>query len=184
MIGVGIQTLGEPGTFDLTDKDDPLYYTARAAHEVSLNLYHMANAGMLWEQAQTTDITSWRSAMSLWFADLETWLDAAVESQDTGDPVPPLTAFPQLEANFARGFPFVEILYHVLRYIIVLLVKRYEKGTEVNEIANVLKKAMLDEDLSGNLNPILERLGNTPLEIILSEVGDYQDFLYSDRPET
>ena len=110
MIGISIQSLGDPGTFDLSDKDDPLYYTARAAHEVSLNLYQMSVAGMLWEQPETTDILSWRSSMATWFQDLEDWLDTAVESQDTGDSVPALSSFPELDSNFARGFPFVEIL--------------------------------------------------------------------------
>lgn len=47
-------SLGNPGTFDITDKNDPLYYIARFNHEMSVNLYNLQQAG--WEFRQGTDL--------------------------------------------------------------------------------------------------------------------------------
>jgi hypothetical protein len=42
----------------------------------------------------------------------------------------------------------------------------------------------LQEGATGDDVPIVEKLANTPLEIIISNLQDYEDFLYSDRPES
>lgn len=52
------------------------------------------------------------------------------------------------------------------------------------EIVSVLKRGLLAHPDEIDEFAWIELLRNTPLEIILSQTGEYQDFLYSDRPET
>jgi hypothetical protein len=52
-VEVSLYSLGDPGTFDITDKDDPMYYVARFNHEMSVNFYNLQQAG--WEFRQSSD---------------------------------------------------------------------------------------------------------------------------------
>ncbi|GAH10563.1 unnamed protein product, partial [marine sediment metagenome] len=57
-----IVTEGDPGSFDITDKDNPLYYIARYCHECSDNLYHLSDEGFMWEQTLAADVTTHESS--------------------------------------------------------------------------------------------------------------------------
>jgi hypothetical protein len=56
MVAVDLYSLGNPGTFDLTDKDDPMYYVARFNHEMSVNFYNLQTAGWEFRQSDEKEI--------------------------------------------------------------------------------------------------------------------------------
>jgi hypothetical protein len=174
-----VYSLGAPGSFDITDKDDPMYYVARLAHEQSQNLYNLYTEGFQFQQDELSDFTAVSSDWDTYHAALVTWLDDAVAAQEAGTGVPAIPTPPSLPANPIAGIIMQVLVRIVVNVFVAWLKKKFDSGTATGELVHLLKTALLDGD-GGSL---LYLLRNTPLEIILSSVGSYQDILYNDIPE-
>jgi hypothetical protein len=86
--------------------------------------------------------------------------------------------------EFLQGGSWQGFLFRLFVQVgIAWLEKKLSSSTDAGELAQILRKAMLKGE-DENEYAILEQLSNTPLEIIISKEGDYQDICYSDRPET
>ncbi len=182
MIQHAMMTLGDPGTFTLTDKSNPLYYVARYAHECSLNLYHLSDANFTFEQTGAATTNTFNTNMATYLTSLASWMTSAVAASEAGTSIPALPTMP----SFVTAPGTMNITNVYLRIIIQIalewLKKKLDGDTDATEIAQVLKRALLKEDASGDEYALMEQLSNVPLEIVVSRIGEYEDHLYSDRP--
>lgn len=181
-----IFSLGDPGTFDITDKDDPLYYIARFSHEMSENFFNLQTAGFKFQQMESTDYGNFEDAYDNIVGDIEDWYDEAVEASMSELPIPAPPALPDLTAllPILLGNPWLVMLVKFgIQIVLYWLRKRLEAGTDVTEVSAVLRKALLLPDPANGEISILELLAATPIEIILSKYGDFQDVALSRRVE-
>lgn len=175
---------GNPGSFDLTDKDTPGYYIARASHEVSTNLYNLQSDGFKFRQMEDSDITSYKASVLSFLVSLVSWFDNAVAAANEGLPIPECPLVPEIPSEAGIPGVFISLLIKLaLDIALQWLEEKLNPNTEALEIARVLKQAFIGE-IEEEEYPLIEQMANTPLEIIVSKQGDYQDFLYSDRPVT
>ena len=182
MLETTVYSLGNPGSFDITDKTNPLYYIARFSHEQSKILYDLNQLGFVFRQSEDTDIQDIKDDFALYASSLETWMTTAVAASNDGLPIPAPPTLPTLPGNPLPGI-IISILFKIaIRIFVDWLRKKLDPNTEAKEIAQVLKAALIG-NTGGDDFPLIEMLGNTPLEIIFSKLNEYQDFLYSDRPE-
>lgn len=179
MLTKAIYTLGNPGTFDITDKDDPLYYIARIAHEQSWDRYNLDDEGFEYRQDEATDFTGVASAWDTYLSSLDTWFTSAVAASNAGTSVPAVPTLPTLPTDPLTNIVLQIVFRVIVQICITWLRKKLDPDTEAKELSAILKKALLD----GDGESLLYVIQNTPLEIIFSRHGEYQDFLYSDRPE-
>lgn len=178
MLAETIYSLGNPGTFDITDKDDPMYYVARLAHEISVDRYNLNDAGFEYRQDELSDFTSIASDWDTWVIAIQGWLDAAVIAQEAGTTVPAIPTIPSIPSDPVSAIA-IQLLFRIAGALITSwLKKRFEGGTDTGELVHLLGKALLD----GDGESLLYLLHAVPLEIIFNRQGEYQDFLYSDTP--
>lgn len=180
MIEVPIYSLGNPGTFDITDKTDPMYYVARYNHEMSKNLYDMNVAGFEWRQTEDSDISSIISDFDTYSGNLVTWFESAVEASNDDLPIPAPPTVPALPGSPLPGIIISIIARIIVKILVDWLGRKLDPNTEAKEIAQILKKAFIGE-IDSNEFPLMSQLANTPLEIIISKYGAYDHFLYADR---
>lgn len=183
MLEETIYSLGAPGTFDITDKTDPLYYIARFSHEMSQNFYNLQTEGFVWRQDESSDIASIISDFDTYATSLESWFTSAVAASNDDLPIPAPPSVPALPGSPLLGIILSVLVRILIRIFVDWLRKKLDPATEALEIARVLKKALLKQGPTEEYS-LVELLANTPLEIILSRIGEYQDYLYSDRPLT
>jgi hypothetical protein len=149
-----------------------------------MNLYELNDEGFQWEQILESEIDSANTALNTWSASLLTWFGEAVNDSEAGTnpevpPAPPTWVSAPGSTNLTNAWIRVGI-----RILLYWLRQKLKPGTTSNEIAQTLRRAFLQEGATGDDVPIVEKLANTPLEIIISNLQDYEDFLYSDRPES
>jgi hypothetical protein len=179
MLTEPIYSLGNPGTFDITDKDDPLYYIARIAHEQSVDRYNLNDEGFEYRQDEGTDFSTVATAWDTYLSSLDTWYTSAVAASNAGSSIPAVPTLPTLPTDPLTNI-VLQIVFRVAVQIgITWLKKKLDPNTEAKELSAILKKAFLD----GDGESLLYVIQNTPLEIVISRHGEYQDFFYSDRPE-
>jgi hypothetical protein len=176
MLTSTVYSLGDPGTFDITDKDDPLYYVARYSHEMSVNLYNLSEEEFEYRQSEIADYSDFTDAMDTYTGAFITWLEGAVAAQENETAVPALPTLPTLPSLPIPGIVTQIMIRIVLQLIGNYIKKRFDGGTATGEMVALLKKALLDS--SGD--SLLYLLHAVPIEIILSRIGEYQDFLYTD----
>ena len=90
MLEETVYSLGNPGTFDITDKTDPQYYIARFSHEMSVNFYNLNQAGFAWRQGTQADFGSIETSFDSLMSDVETWFDSAVSASMDDETIPSL----------------------------------------------------------------------------------------------
>lgn len=183
MLSQEIYSLGDPGTFDITDKDNPQYYIARFNHEMSENLYNLQQAGFDFNQMEATDYASFEDAYDTYMTTLATWFDTAVQDSMDGDPIAAVPAIPDITTiiPWVGGNPWLTFLVRVIIHIGVLwLRKKLDSGTDAKEITQVLRQAFIGE-IDSTEFPLIELLSNIPIEIIINKYSDYQDIVMSSR---
>jgi len=179
-----VQTLGSPGSFDITDKDNPLYYIARYCHECSMNLYELNADGFRFEQLEKSEVEIKLQQYSTWRTSLITWFTTAVAASEAGTAIPSLPSTPSF-MYIPGGSGLLEYtLNQFIRVAFEWLKKKLDSDTDATEIAQVLKRAFLGEDGSGDEYALIEQMANTPLEIVVSKADGFEDISYADRPET
>lgn len=177
-------SLGAPGTFDITDKDNPLYYIARYCHECSLNLKELDDEGFKWLQFTTTDWSDVENDYLTMATSYETWITSAIAASEAGTSIPALpTNLNLTNLVYPESLPVVAINL-LIRVFLIWLRGKLDSDTDATEIAQVLKRAFLDEDGEGEEYAIMTQLANTPMEIVISKEDTFQDVTYADRPET
>ncbi|MGB5749470.1 MAG: hypothetical protein WBM69_21000 [Desulfobacterales bacterium] len=180
-----IESMGEPGTFNLTS-DDPMYWTERLSREISLNLYNLEQNGFRFEQHTADDIAGIENTLDTYSANVAAWMPTAIAASESGSPIPSAPALPDIIsgglATLGEGwiFFFIKIGIH---FVIKWIENKLSSTTDAGELAQILRKALLKQGASGEFS-ILELLASLPLHITISNKGDFQDFFYADRPET
>ncbi len=175
MLESTVDSLGNPGTFDITDKDDPQYYIARFSHEMSLNFYNMETAGFVWRQSENSDFSSLITSFDTYAGLLETWFTTAVAASGNDLPIPAPPSVPALPGSSLPDI-LIGILMRIgIRVLVDWLRKKLDSGTDAKEITSVLRKGLLLPNPANGDISILELLVNTPTEIIISKFGELQD---------
>ena len=179
-----IYSHGDPGTFDITDKDNPLYYIARYCHECSEDRYELNSDGFVYEQSTVAEVNSVMGSWSTYRAAVLSWFPTAVAASNAGTAIPAAPTTP----GYAYVAGMDPILHHILNSVITILVhwleEKLDPDTESKEIAQVLKRAFLDEDGEGDEYALIKQMANTPMEIVVSKADGFEDISYADRPET
>lgn len=176
MLRETVYSLGSPGTFDITDKDDPQYYIARAAHEQSQNFYNLQTAGFDFIQMENSDYSSFEDAYDTYMTTLATWFDTAVQDSMDGDPIAAVPAIPDITTivPWVGGNPWLTFLVRVIIHIGVLwLRKKLDSNTDAKEITQVLRQALIGK-IDSTEYPLIELLANTSIEILISRWGEFQ----------
>lgn len=185
MLSQTIYSLGNPGTFDITDKSDPQYYIARFSHEMSVNFYNLQTAGFDFNQMETTDYSSLETVFNTYASTLATWFDTAVQDSMDGDPIAAVPTSPDLTTTipWLGDNPWVSLLIRAgLDIAIRWLRKTLDSATDAEEITRVLRQAFIGESDSTEF-PLVELLANVPINVILTKYGELQNILLSSRPE-
>lgn len=184
MLRITVDSLGDPGTFDLTDKDDPQYYIARASHEVSMNFYNLETAGFDFIQNEDADFDALEEAYDTFVGNVATWFDTAVAESMDGDPISGVPAIPDITAILPWLGPegwMVFLVKIAIDLTLRWIRKKLDSNTDTKEITAVLRQALIGE-IDSTEYPLLELLANIPLTVILDKHGDFNDLLYSGRP--
>lgn len=185
MLSQTIYSLGDPGTFDIVDKDDPQYYIARFSHEMSENFYLLQTAGFDFNQMETTDYAAFENAYDTYLTTLATWFDTAVQDSMDGDPIAAVPAIPDITTivPWLGQNPWLTFLVKVaLDMGIRWLRKKLDSDTDAKEISQVLRQALIGE-IGATEFPLLELVANKAIQIILSRDGEFQDLTFS-NPST
>lgn len=184
MLSREIYSLGDPGTFDITDKDNPQYYVARLSHELSENLYNLQTDGFDFKQMENSDYTSFENAYDTYRALVVTWFTTAIGDSDAGDPITAVPALPDITSivPWLGENPWLTFLVNLAIDLgLEWLRGKLASGTEASEVAQVLKQALIGENGASEEFPLLELLAAVPIEIILSKYGDFQDVVVSSQ---
>lgn len=176
MLESTVDSLGNPGSFDITNKDDPQYYIARFSHEMSLNFYNMETAGFVWRQSENSDFSSLIASFDTYAGLLETWFTTAVAASGDDLPIPAPPSVPALPGSSLPDI-LIGILMRIgIRVLVDWLRKKLDSETDAKELTAVLRKALLGE-IDETEYPLIELLANRATEIIISRAGDFQDIL-------
>lgn len=183
MLSQTIYSLGDPGTFDVTDKTDPQYYIARFSHEMSKNFSNLQTAGFDFNQQENSDFDAFEEAFDTYAATLSTWMDTAVQDSMDGDPIAGLPAIPDITAivPWLGEYAWVTFLIKLAIDIFVRwLRKKLDSDTDAKEIVQVLRQALIGE-IDSEEFPLIELLINKSVEVFLTRAGDFQDILIGSR---
>jgi len=179
MIYVNVQSLGNPGSFDITDKDDPLYYIARAAHEESMQYYALQTTGFEYRQEEVSDVTTIQASLETYLSSFAAWLEDAVEAQAEGEEIDPLPTLPAIP-----GLPYLQLILPIIlriggRLLEIWLRKKLDGTTDTSELVGVLRKALLHNPGEATEFPILEILAEEKTEIVINSTGSIEDMYWS-----
>lgn len=183
MLSEAIYSLGDPGTFDIVDKDDPQYYIARFSHEMSENFYNLQQAGFKFNQFENTDYAAIENAYDTYRGLVVTWIATAIGESNDGDPITAVPTLPDLTTlvPWLGTNPWLAFLVNtIIDLALEWLRGGLASGTEANEIAQILKQALIGK-IDSTEYPLLELLGSLPIEIILTRAGEFQEILLGRR---
>lgn len=172
-----ISSLGNPNSFDLIDKTNPLYYIARYSHEMSMNLYALSQASFQWEQGEVADYATEMAAWDVYSTSLEIWFTDAVAASDGGLPIPAPPSLPALPGISLPSLIINIVLRVGIKILINWLRKKLDPTNPAGEISQILERALL----TGGGEPLISLLAAVPLEIIVNHAGAFEDFLYRDK---
>lgn len=182
MKDISVYSLGDPGVFDLSKGAD-MYWTERLSYEFTKMLYDMNTEGFEIRQEEPVDFTDITTDFNDYADDLETWFTTAVAASNAGDVIPAPPSIPALPGSTLPGILISIFLRVFTRIIIDWLRKKLDPDTQALEIAAILKKALLLPDPANGEIAILELLSRIPIEITISEHGDFEDVNLSSRIE-
>jgi hypothetical protein len=181
MLSQEVYSLGNPGTFDITDKDDPQYYIARFSHEMSVNFYNLQQDGFNFNQMEDSDYSSLETVFNTYASTLATWFDTAVQDAMDGDPIAAVPTAPNLTTTipWLGSNPWVSLLLRAgLDIVIRWLRKTLDSDTDAEEITRILRQALIGES-GGDEFPLIEILANQAIQIVMSRSGEYQDIIFT-----
>jgi hypothetical protein len=187
MIDLTVYSLGDPGTFDITDKNDPMYYVARLNHELSKNLYNLNTASAKLQQNTTADYGTLETTIDTYLGNVDTWLGSAVAAQAAGSEVPALPTFPDIFDSLALAAGIPPVLWFVAKLGIQIgmsyLKKRFDSGTDMGELAAAFREAWIGKNGEDETYPYLLLMAQRRLEILLNRTGDLESVYYDEPTE-
>lgn len=181
MLTTTVYSLGDPGTFDITDKNDPQYYIARFSHEMSENYYNLQTQGFEFVQYEDSDYAAMENAFDTYVGLVSTWYDTAVQDSADGDPIASVPTFPDLTTLVPYLGQNAWVMFLVklaIQMAIRWLRKKLDSDTDAKEITAVLRQGLL-KTIDSTEYPIMELLANIPIEVIINKIGEFQDILLS-----
>lgn len=182
MLESTVYSLGNPGTFDITDKDDPMYYISRFSHEMSKNFYDLQQDGFVWRQSENSDYSALITSFDTYAGSLETWFTTAVAASGNELPIPAPPSVPALPGSSLPQI-LIGILMRIgIRVLVDWLRKKLDSGTDAKELTAVLRKALIGENGESEEFPLIELLAKVPLEILLTKRGDFEDLSFAAPP--
>lgn len=182
MLKEDVYSLGDPGTFDPDDKDDPQYYIARISHEMSKTLYNLQEAGFSFNQMENSDFSAFEDAFDTYSGLVQTWFDTAVQDSKDGDPIAAVPAIPDLTTiiPWLAGNPWLTFLVRTaINFGLLWLRKQLDSDTDAKEITAVLRKALIGVNGEEEEYPLMELLAAIPIQVILSKHDYKDDLLFS-----
>ncbi len=183
MLESTVYSLGDPGAFNPTDKDDPMYYVARFSHEMSRNFYDLQQDGFVWRQSENSDYSSLITSFDTYAGSLETWFTTAVAASGNELPIPAPPSVPALPGSSLPQILMGILMRIGIRVLVDWLRKKLDSGTDAKELTALLRQALIGVNGESEEFPLLELLSSIPIEIIISKWGEYQDAVISSRPE-
>lgn len=183
MLSQTIYSLGDPGTFDIVDKDNPQYYIARFSHEMSENFYNLQTAGFDFNQMEASDYAAFENAYDTYRALIVTWFTTAIGESHDGDPITAVPALPDITSivPWLGENPWLTFLVNLAIDLGLEWIRgKLASGTDASEVAQVLRQALIGEADSTEY-PLIELLANKTIEIILSRAGDFQEILIGSK---
>lgn len=185
MLNATVYSLGDPGTFDIVDKDDPQYYIARLSHEMSENLYNLQTAGFDFKQMENSDFASFENAFDTYRTNIAAWFDTAVQDSMDGDPIESVPAIPDITdiIPWIGSNPWVAILVRVIIDVGIRWIrKKLDSDTDSKELTQVIRQAFIGE-IDSTEYPLMELLANIPIQVIISQWGQLQDVMLNNYTE-
>lgn len=173
-----IASLGDPGAFTLTDKDNPLYYIARFSHEMSMNFRNLNLDGFEFKQPENSDFNNVETAFDTYGNNLDTWFENAVQASEEYEEVPALPTIPDFTdiIPWLAANPWLAFLVKIaIRIGLTWLKKKLDPNTSGTEVAKVLKEIFIGETI-GTTAEILEA------GLFGYEEEAYLRALYDDNP--
>jgi len=182
MLESTVYSLGNPGDFDITDKDNPQYYIARFSHEMSVNYYNLQTAGFVWRQEENSDYSALIATFDTYAGSLDTWFTTAVAASGNDLPIPAPPSVPALPGSSLPQI-LIGILMRIgIRVLVDWLRKKLDSGTDAKELTSVLRQAFIGENGESEEFPLLELLAKVPLEILLTKRGNFEDVAFAAPP--
>lgn len=175
-----ITSLGNPGSFDLSDKDDPLYYIARASHEQSMQFYNLSSNSFEYRQEESTDVGAIQTAFDGYLTSFKAWIDSALTARAEGESIPALPAFAALAT---AGIPNI-LIAMIIKFGIQILMewirgKLNPQSEDIDELVDVLKRAMLYNSDTEDEYAIMSAVADQPIEIMLNNTNNIEDVSFS-----
>jgi len=180
-----IYSLGTLPAFGRTT-DHEMYWTERVNYELSKMFSLLNTEGFTLIQPEQDDFDAVEEGYDTFATDVGAWLDSAVTASEEGDPIPALPAIPDLTSlvSIFTGNPWLLFLVKTgIQILLQYIRKKFDSDTDVDELAQILRKGLIMDLPGGSEGSILEQLKRMPLHIVLSTKGEYEDFYYSSQPE-
>lgn len=180
-----IYSLGTLPAFGRTT-DHEMYWTERVNYELSKMFSLLNTEGFTLIQPEQDDFDAVEEGYDTFATDVGAWLDSAVTASEEGDPIPALPAIPDLTSlvSIFTGNPWLLFLVKTgIQILLQYIRKKFDSDTDVDELAQILRKGLIMDLPGGSEGAILEQLKRMPLHIVLSTKGEYEDFYYSSQPE-
>jgi len=183
MLDILVESLGDPGTFDLTDKDNPMYYIARYSHEQSLNLYNLSVAEFRFIQHADSDFEAVEEGFDTYAGQIKDWF-AAKDSKAELPAIPDITALLPFLGPAGWITFFIKLAIDIGMEWINNRIGLGEGSSgieaDLTELIAVLKQAFVGE-IGESEFPLIELLANKSIEIILSRASDFQEILIGSK---
>jgi len=183
MLRITVDSLGDPGTFDLTDKDDPQYYIARASHEISLNFYNLETAGFDFIQHEDADFDAVEEGLDSYAGQVKSWF-AAKDSKAELPAIPDITTLLPFLGPAGWITFFIKLAIDIAMEWVNNRIGLGEGSSgieaDLTELIAVIRQAFVGE-IGESEFPLIELLANKSIEIILSRASDFQEILIGSK---
>lgn len=184
MLSQTVYSEGNPGTFDITDKNDPQYYIARFSHEMSENFFNLQTAGFDFNQMENSDYAAFEDAYDTYRALIVSWFTTAIGESNDGDPITAVPALPDITSivPWLGDNPWLTFLVNLgIDLGLEWLRGKLASGTEASEVAQVLKQALIGE-IDSTEYPLIELLAALPIKVSIDRKNEVQDILLTGNP--
>lgn len=189
MLQVTPQSLGVPPAFTLVPADDN-YWLMRWCYEQSATFYEMATTGMIISQVEQSDVVALETDWANWATSMEVWFDTALaeaEAWDWDEDTPVIiSSVPAIPGIGGVLVPIIGkivipmIMQVAVRIIAKLIEKKINPGTNFEEVAQILRKALLDKNPGNEYYSLLWAIADAGTRIFLTKEGTVDDITFTE----
>lgn len=177
----------EPGTFDLTGAEEN-YWEEFAAWCYVQEQWNKSQAGMQLAQPESSDVEAVETAFNNLSDYTKTWLVSAVNASAEGNQpgafdknyIPELLSFVGLLVTGNWGAIFVLFVKVGLEFLIDATEKKLDPDVATGDVAEVLRKGLLDENAQGDEYSLLWNIARQQIRILIQKAGDFDDAIFED----